>query len=57
MTSARILIVEDDRLIAQGLRRRLTALGYTVVGLATSGEEAMAHAAGLRPDVVLMDIG
>jgi YesN/AraC family two-component response regulator len=57
MTSARILIVEDDRLIAQGLRRRLTALGYTVVGLATSGEEAMAHAVGLRPDVVLMDIG
>ena len=57
MTSARILIVEDDRLIAQGLRWRLTALGYTVVGLATSGEEAMAHAAGLRPDVVLMDIG
>jgi two-component system, response regulator PdtaR len=48
MTTARILIVEDEHLIA---------LGYTVVGLAASGEEAIAQAAGLQPDVVLMDIG
>jgi hypothetical protein len=38
MTTARILIVEDEHLIA---------LGYTVVGLAASGEEAIAQAAGL----------
>jgi YesN/AraC family two-component response regulator len=37
MTAARILIVEDEHLIAQGLARRVTTLGYTVVGLAASG--------------------
>ncbi len=57
MTSARVLIVEDEDLIAQGLRWRLTAMGYRVVGRAASGEEAIAHADALRPDVVLMDIG
>jgi CheY-like chemotaxis protein len=57
MTTARILIVEDEHLIAQGLARRVTALGYTVVGLAASGEEVIAQATGLQPDVVLMDIG
>jgi DNA-binding NarL/FixJ family response regulator len=57
MTTARILIVEDEHLIALGLSRRVIALGYTVVGLAASGEEAIAQAAGLQPDVVLMDIG
>lgn len=57
MTTARILIVEDEHLIALGLSRREIALDYTVVGLAASGEEAIAQAAGLQPDVVLMDIG
>jgi CheY-like chemotaxis protein len=57
MTTARILIVEDDRLIAQALRRRVAALGYTVVGLAASGEDAIVQATALQPDVVLMDIG
>jgi DNA-binding NarL/FixJ family response regulator len=57
MTTARMLIVEDERLIAQALRRRLAALGYTVVGLAACGEEAIVEATKLQPDVVLMDIG
>jgi DNA-binding NarL/FixJ family response regulator len=57
MTTARLLIVEDERLIAQALRRRVAALGYTVVGLAASGEDAIVQATALQPDVVLMDIG
>lgn len=57
MATARILIVEDERLIAQGLWLRVTALGHTVVGLAASGEEAIAQAAALEPDIILMDIG
>ena len=56
MTTARVLIVEDEHLIALGLRRRLTAMGHTVVGLAASGEEAVARADVLQPDVILMDI-
>jgi CheY-like chemotaxis protein len=57
MTTARILIVEDERLIAQALRRRVAALGYTIAGLAASGEDAIVQATTLQPDVVLMDIG
>lgn len=53
---ARILIVEDERLIAIDLQRRLTRLGYSVVALAASGMEAIQKALTLRPDVVLMDI-
>jgi CheY-like chemotaxis protein len=44
MAAARILIVEDERLIAIDLQRRLTRLGYTVVALAASGAEAIQQA-------------
>jgi two-component system, cell cycle sensor histidine kinase and response regulator CckA len=54
--AARILIVEDERLIAIDLQRRLTRLGYAVVALAASGVDAIQKALTLRPDVVLMDI-
>jgi CheY-like chemotaxis protein len=56
MAVARILIVEDERLIAVDLQRRLTRLGYAVVALAASGAEAIQKALALCPDVVLMDI-
>ena len=56
MVAARILIVEDERLIATDLQRRLTRLGYTVVALAASGMEAVQKVLTLHPDVVLMDI-
>jgi CheY-like chemotaxis protein len=55
-TPLRILLVEDERIIAADLRRRLWRMGDTVVGTAASGEEAVAHAQRLQPDVVLMDI-
>lgn len=54
--SARILIVEDERIIAAALQRRVTRMGHTVVATASSGREALEKAAALRPDVVLMDI-
>lgn len=53
---ARILVVEDDQIIQFDLRRHLKLLGYAVAGTASSGEEAVAKAAELQPDVVLMDI-
>jgi DNA-binding NarL/FixJ family response regulator len=49
--------VEDERIIAIDLRRRLTSLRYTVVATAGSGAEALAQARALRPDLVCMDIG
>ncbi len=57
MAYAGILIVEDEVIIAEGLRKRLETLGYNVVGSVRSGEEAVEKACGRpRPDLVLMDI-
>jgi CheY-like chemotaxis protein len=56
MANARILIVEDESLIAWDLERCLIRLGYGVLGLVSSGQEAVARALELRPDLILMDI-
>ena len=57
MTIARLLMVEDEHLVAQALQRRVAALGHTVVCLAALGEDAMAQTDTLQPDVILMNIG
>lgn len=54
--SARILIVEDESIVAKDIQAGLQGLGYTVVGMVATGEEALEQAATLRPDLVLMDI-
>ncbi|MFN2168660.1 MAG: ATP-binding protein, partial [Anaerolineae bacterium] len=51
-----ILIVEDDNIIALELADRLQELGYRVCGQVGFGEDAIAQAGKLRPDLVLMDI-
>jgi signal transduction histidine kinase len=56
MIGARILIVEDERIVALHLRQQLTRLGYVVVGAASSGRQALKLITELQPDVVLMDI-
>lgn len=56
MAQTRILVVEDERLVAQDLQRRLRRMGYTVCAIAASGQEAIAYAAQMHPDLVLMDI-
>ncbi len=55
MTAA-ILIVEDEKIIAKGIEKRLKGLGYTVAGMASTGDEAIERANTLRPDMILMDI-
>jgi len=52
----RALIVEDEALIAEELRERLSQLGFTVVAAVGSGEEGVEIATRERPDLVLMDI-
>jgi len=52
----RVLVVEDENLIALDLQRRLESLGYTVTGTAGTGDGALRLARALRPDIVLMDI-
>ncbi len=56
MTPARILVVEDEAVVALDLRMRLTSLGYDVVEVTAKGEMAIALAKQLRPDLTLMDI-
>jgi CheY-like chemotaxis protein len=56
MAKGRILIVEDEHIVAMGIKRMLKDLGYTVTGVASSGEDAIAKAESTFPDVVLMDI-
>ena len=53
---ARILVVEDERIVARSLRRQLTNLSYEVVGSVPSGEESVRLCDVTRPDLVLMDI-
>jgi PAS domain S-box-containing protein/putative nucleotidyltransferase with HDIG domain len=55
-TAAKVLVVEDEAVVAIDVRHRLTRLGYAVIGQADTGEEAVRLTGELVPDLVLMDI-
>jgi signal transduction histidine kinase len=52
----KILIVEDEGIVAFNLQQRLQQMGYQVTGLAESGSEGLSLVSSQRPDLVLMDI-
>jgi DNA-binding NarL/FixJ family response regulator len=54
--SIRILVADDHSVVREGLRRVLDAPGFEVVGEASGGNEAVALAEGLTPDVVVLDV-
>lgn len=56
MSTARVLIVEDESIIALDIQTSLQAAGYQVVSIAATAEEAIQDTAHLQPDLVLMDI-
>ena len=56
MTPPRLLLVDDHKLLRQGLRRAVEEAGFDVVGEAGDGEEAVRLAVELQPDLVLMDV-
>jgi PAS domain S-box-containing protein len=53
---ARILIVEDENIVAFNIQNRLEGLGYTVAAVISAGEAALQKVAETHPDLVLMDI-
>jgi len=56
MNAARILIVEDDRIVARDIKQQLARMGHVVVGMSATGEAAIQLAGRHQPDLVLMDI-
>ena len=56
MSQKKILIVEDESIIAEDISDSLISLGYRITGMVYSGEEAIEAAAKFRPDLVLMDV-
>lgn len=53
---ARILVVEDEVIVARDIQQQLRELGYEPIAHTTRAEEAIALAESLSPDVILMDI-
>jgi len=56
MDGRKILIVEDDRLIALDYELSLERLGFVITSIVDAGEDAIEHAKNENPDLVLMDI-
>ncbi len=56
MTTAKIMIVEDETIIAKDIETRLKTMGYTVVSIENTGEQAVEKAQLNSPDLILMDI-
>lgn len=56
MNKSRILVVEDEAIVAMVIKRRLKDLSYIVSGVASTGKDAITKVEGTFPDLVLMDI-
>lgn len=56
MASKRILVIEDEQIVARDLSKLLKRLGYSPLGPAASGAEAIQLAAQTEPDLILMDV-
>jgi CheY-like chemotaxis protein len=56
MTNSRILVVEDEAIVAMGIKQKLEDLGHQVVDIAYTGEDAVQTALETKPDLILMDI-
>src|SRR5688572_8312269 len=55
-SKARIMVVEDEGIVAMDIQSSLESLGYRTPDIASSGEEAIEMAGEIRPDLLLMDI-
>ena len=56
MSRAKVMVVEDESIVAIDISQRLQSLGYEVTATVSSGEKAVEMAEKTRPDIILMDI-
>ncbi|MBI5741173.1 MAG: response regulator [Nitrospirae bacterium] len=56
MSKGRIMVVEDEGIIAEDIKSSLINMGYDVPAVVSSGKEAIRKAIEIRPDLVLMDV-
>jgi diguanylate cyclase len=56
LTKSKVLIVEDELVVAENIARNLSKQGYTAVDIVDTGEDAILQASQLCPDIILMDI-
>lgn len=54
--SVKILVVEDEMIIAAEISMQLTELGYGVTAILTRGEEVMNHLKENKPDIIILDV-
>jgi CheY-like chemotaxis protein len=56
MEKIKILVVEDERILALGLKKKLENLGYSVTDIVASGPETLEKVSENQPDIIMMDI-
>ncbi len=56
MVNEKILVVEDEKITGMDIQSTLENMGYNVIGVASTGEEAIEKISNLAPDLILMDI-
>lgn len=56
MKSARVLVVEDEKILALGMKQKLEKMGHIVVDMVDTGEQAVISAKKYLPEIILMDI-
>jgi CheY-like chemotaxis protein len=56
LSKIKILVVEDERIVAKDIQNSLKNLGYEVPAVASTGQEAVKKAGEIKPDIVIMDI-
>ena len=56
MSKTNVLVVEDESIVAKDIQQSLKKLGYNVLAICSTGEDAIKKAEELKPNIVLMDI-
>lgn len=56
LLNSKILIVENERIVADDIKQRLEDLGYEVIGISGNSEDALKKTGEIKPDIILMDI-